>query len=370
MQRFSATTSTTVLLILVLAVTSSACQQPSEVPTIVQAAPKVATALLELAPSYQFEQQFTGTVRAGNTTGIGFELAGKIKQLTVDSGDNVAAGQVLARLDTALLEAEKREFEANLAQNSADLQLAKNTLERSLLLKQQGFASEQQLDELKGQLNSLQAGRQRLIAAIEANKLRISKSTLVAPFDGIIAIRNNNLGEVVALGSPLFTLVEQGNPQAIIGVPVNIAQTLQAGQSLPLSVNQQRYTAQIAGISAEVNPVTRTVAVRFTLPSDAPALNGELAYLYYEKTIQQPGFWIPLTSLTDGLRGLWNLYVLIPEAQERYRIERRDVDILYTRGEHAFVTGALKHGERYVTTGLHKRVVDEIVTLHSVPAPR
>lgn len=346
------------------------CQQQSDGLKEAPRSPKVSSHILVQSDAYTISQQFTGTIRSGNTTAIGFELAGKINHLAVDSGNTVKTGQMLAKLDTSLLEAESRELQANLAQNSADLQLAKNTLSRSLELKKQGYTSEQQLDELKGQLNSLQAARQRLIAAIDANNLRIDKSTLTAPFDGVVAKRNHNLGEVVNLGSPLFTLIEHNNPQAMIGVPVNIAQVMTPKQQLTLTVNDQQYQASVAGVGAEVNPVTRTVPVRFTLPNDAPVLNGELAYLQYGKSVATKGYWIPISSLTDGLRGLWNIYVLAKYKQDQYLIERRDIEIIYTKGEQAYVTGAISPGELYVTQGLHKLVVGELVTPNANVATR
>ncbi|MCZ4336804.1 efflux RND transporter periplasmic adaptor subunit [Shewanella colwelliana] len=370
MKMFNVASRRRVALLALITGTLSACQPgPSTDVGQIQIT-KVASNTLIEASAYEIEQQFTGNIRSGNTTAIGFELAGKINQLAVDSGNSVKQGQLLAQLDTSLLLAEKQELEASLAQNSADLDLANSTLNRSLELNKQGYTSEQTLDELKGQLNSLKAARQRLRASIAANQLRIEKSTLTAPFDGVIAKRNNNLGEVVALGSPLFTLIQLNNPQAIIGVPVNIAQALNDDQKLPLRVNDTNYSATVAGIGAEVNPVTRTVPVRFTLPTDAQVINGELAYLNYGKRVEHSGYWIPLSSLTDGLRGLWNIYVLVEEEKGQYRIERRDIEILYTRGEQAYITGAIRNNEMYVTHGLHKLVVGEVVTLNTDVASR
>ncbi|QYK00373.1 efflux RND transporter periplasmic adaptor subunit [Shewanella psychrotolerans] len=370
MKLFNSIYSAPTLLFFTATVLLGGCQQQSDITAEKPRYPKVSNDILVQSDAYKIEQQFTGTVRSGNTTAIGFELAGKINHLAVDSGNTVKAGQMLAKLDISLLEAESRELHANLAQNNADLQLAKTTLERSLALKKQGYTSAQQLDELKGKLNSLQAARQRLIAAIDANNLRIEKSTLTAPFNGVVAKRNHNLGEVVSLGSPLFTLIEHNNPQAMIGVPVNIAQAMAAKQQFTLTVNEQAYQATVAGVGAEVNPVTRTVPVRFTLPNDAPVLNGELAYLHYGKSVTKKGYWIPISSLTDGLRGLWNIYVLTKHDNDQYLIERRDIEIIYTKGEQAYITGAISAGEQYVTQGLHKLVVGEIVTLNANIATR
>ncbi|MCG9697192.1 efflux RND transporter periplasmic adaptor subunit [Shewanella sp. Isolate11] len=370
MKMFTARLTTKALLLSTLALLFTGCQeQRVDNDSSVQLT-SVTSEMLVAANDYQVEQHFTGTIRSGNTTAIGFELAGKIKLIAVDSGDQVKKGQVLAKLDTALLEAQEAELEANLAQNNADLQLAKSTLERSLSLKKQGYTSEQQLDELKGQLNSLQAAKQRLSAAVAANRLKITKSTLIAPFNGVVAKRNNNLGEVVATGSPLFTLIENNNPQAIVGVPIDIAQTLRPAQTLELTVNKKPYQGKIAGVGAEVNPITRTVPVRFTLPNNSLVLNGELVYLSYQQTIQRDGFWVPLSSLTDGIRGVWNIYILQPQSANQYQIERRDIDIIYTNGEQAYVTGAIVADERYVTQGLHKLVAGELVTLSSDIAAR
>ena len=335
----------------------------------------VTTETLVPSNSYEHAQEFTGTIRAGNTTGIGFELAGKLKKLAVDSGDRVVTGQLLAQLDIRLLEAERQELDASLSQNNADLNLAKSTLDRSLELQKQGYTSEQQLDELKGQLNSLLAAKNRLIASKHANELRIEKSSLLAPFNGVISKRNSNLGEVVALGTPIFTLVQNKNPQAFVGVPVKIAQQLKTKQDVLLNVGDNNYTAQIAGISAEVNPVTRTVPLRLSLPIDAQVINGEIAYLIYDTQIQQTGYWVPISALTDGIRGLWNIYVIKPSkgsdaVEDTFSIERRDIEILYTKDDMAYIQGALQVNEHYVSQGLHKLVVGQRVKNNTNVAAR
>jgi membrane fusion protein, multidrug efflux system len=321
----------------------------------------VASQRLIQSPSYTLQQEFSGTVRAGNTTGMGFELAGKLELLMVDSGDRVQQGQLLATLDTRLLQAEQDELSASLAQVQADLDLAISTLKRSLELKQQGYVSQQQLDEVKSQLSNLQAGKQRLQASLQANRLKQDKSSLLAPFDGSIGRRHHNLGEVVAAGSPVFTLVDANNTQAHIGVPVETAQTLAQGQEVSVRVGTRDFNTHIAGISTQVDPMTRTVEVRVTLPQDAGVINGEIAYLNYEQRVIQPGYWVPISALTDGLRGLWNIYIIRPDGDDSYLVELRDVEILYTDKAQAYVRGALVQDELIVTEGLHKLVAGQRV---------
>lgn len=342
-------------------VTLSACQKEVTEHATTTVLPTVTSQALILTPSYQHEQTFTGTIRAGNTTGVGFELAGKLNELQADSGIKVKQGQILAILDTRLLEAERQEIQASLAQTQADVDLATSTLKRNQELKKSGYVSEQLLDENRSQLNSLAAAKNRLLASQHANQLKLDKSILVAPFDGTISQKLHNLGEVVTAGSPVFTLVGNINPEAYIGVPVALAEQFHAGQQVQVSVQDQTFTAEIAGISAEVNPVSRTLQLRISLPQDARVINGEIAYLHQQQQIEQAGYWVPISALTDGIRGLWNLYVIANDEQQSI-IERRDVEILYTTQDMAYIQGAIEPNEIYVSQGLHKLVVGQSVS--------
>lgn len=341
--------------------TLTACQKEVTEHANTAVLPTVVTAPLQLSTSYEREQTFTGTIRAGNTTGVGFELSGKLSELFVDSGAKVIQGQVLARLDTRLLDAERQEIQASLLQTQADVDLATSTLKRNLELKKSGYVAEQLLDENRSQLMSLEAAKQRLQASQHVNQLKLDKSRLLAPFDGTISQRQHNLGEVVAAGSPVFTLVGNVNPEAYIGVPVAIANQFTPGQTVHIRVQDQKFIAQIAGISAEVNPISRTLQLRISLPKDARVINGEIAYLDRRQQVAQAGYWVPISALTDGIRGLWNVYVVTANA-EAAKIERRDVEILYSTQERVFIQGAIQANENYVSQGLHKLVVGQVVS--------
>lgn len=326
----------------------------------------VVTQVLTSQPSYLHSQIYTGTIRSANTTGVGFELAGKLNHIYVDSGNSVSKGQKLASLDIHLLQAEQAQLQASLSQVQADVNLAISTLKRTQKLKLQNYVSEQQLDETEQQVASLLANQQRLKASLHAATLKLDKSTLQAPFSGTISQRHHNLGEVIALGSPVFTLVGQTQQLAYIGVPVDIAQSLSQGQVVDVSVAKHKYKGQLAGISAEVNPISRTVQLRISLPYDAGILNGEIAYLGLDQQVTAQGYWVPIAALTDGVRGLWNIYVLsqlsdMAAENGHYQIERRDVEVIYTNEQQAYIKGAIRDGDLIVTQGLHKLVVGQNV---------
>ncbi|WP_037470028.1 efflux RND transporter periplasmic adaptor subunit [Shewanella marina] len=340
----------------------------SSTATITTAAPTpVITQTLQQQSSYQQQHQYTGLIEAVNTTTIGFELAGKLDNIAVDSGDTVKQGQLLAQLDDQLLQAELKQLQANLAQNQADLNVAQAALKRNRQLQQDNYVSAQQLDETIGQQASLIAAQAQIIAAMSATQLKIDKSNLVAPFDGSISQRFHQVGEVISQSNPIFTLVGQGQSQAHIGVPINLAKTLIIGSKVEIKVDEQSYQAVIAGNSGQVTPQTRTVDIRVLLPPHAQVFNGELAQLQYQQELAEQGFWIPLSALTDGRRGRWNVYV-VNQQQQPNTLERRDVNILVNADNQAYVTGALYDNEQIVTQGLHKLVAGQYVSLSKANA--
>lgn len=317
----------------------------------------------EAADHYFHNQTYTGTVKAGQTTAIGFELGGKLQQLLVDSGTKVKQGQPLASLDTHLLMAEKQQLQASLEQTKADLALARNTQTRTTKLKAQNYVSEQQIDEANQNVAGLNASLKRLEASLYATNLKLEKSTLVAPVSGIISKRHHNLGEVIPLGGAVFTLIGDQHQFAYVGVPIHVAQSLTNQQDVTVRIGKQSVIGKVEGISGEVDLTTRTIELRISLPTDVPAVNGELVYFEHQQKIDESGFWLPITAITDGVRGRWNVYTLTPSEQNDFQIERRDIEILYTQQDKVFIKGPINAGEQIIARGLHKLVVGQNVLL-------
>ena len=74
--------------------------------------------------------------------------------------------------------------------------------------------------------------------------------------------------------------------------------------------------------------------------------------------IDDQGFWIPLTGLIDGLRGVWNVFVIGEDNQ----VERRSVQVLFANNQQAYVTGAISEGEQVIESGLHRLVPGQTVS--------
>jgi hypothetical protein len=127
----------------------------------------------------------------------------------------------------------------------------------------------------------------------------------------------------------------------------------------------------VLSIGSEVDVNTRTVPVRIALPADAGVVDGALIDLLLQEQIKHSGFWLPATSVTDGLRGLWNVYTLqATETPDLYRIETRDVQIDHADSNRVFVSGALNDGEAVIKAGLQRLVPGQIVRYEQAVAQR
>ena len=317
----------------------------------------VETIALELSPSYAVQREYVGVVKAGQQANLGFELAGKVQEIFVDVGDTVTEGQPLIRLDTQLLKTESSQLKAQSEEVKAQLSLVAANLKRQRSLKAKGFSAEAEIDTLTSEQRVLQANLLRIDASVQANDLKLIKSTVLAPYSGTIATRFVSLGDVVNVGNPTLTLLATEGKEAFIGIPAHQMQKVTSLEAPMIRVANSNYSVSLLNPGAMVDTQSRSVALRYLFPEKSPVLEGQLTYLQFDETIDEQGYWIPLTGLIDGLRGVWNIFVI----GEGNKVERRSVQVLFANNKQAYVTGALADGEQVIASGLHRLVPGQTV---------
>ncbi|MBE9100859.1 efflux RND transporter periplasmic adaptor subunit [filamentous cyanobacterium LEGE 07170] len=380
----------------------------------------VETLMVEPVESYTVARTYTGEVVAGRTSELGFEQGGELVEVLVDRGDRITAGEPLARLDTRRLQAQRAQLMAQrdraqaellelqngprreaIASAQSSVQDLENQLELERLrqerrevlytegaisledrdvvafgadaLEERLAAARSQLEELQNgtrpeQLMAQQATVEQLAASIADLDIAIEKSTIFAPFSGAIAARRLDEGAIVEAGQPILRLVEQAEPEVEVGLPLEAIANLNAGGSFPVSIGGQPYDAAIAAILPEVDSTTRTQTVVLRLPSTA-ATNlspDQLADIELAQTIDEEGIWLPLSALTQGDRGLWSAFAVQPTEEsddDLFQVERRQVEVLHTEGDRAFVRGVLVAGDRVITDGVQRLVPGQQVQL-------
>ncbi|MDD1779870.1 efflux RND transporter periplasmic adaptor subunit [Enterovibrio sp. ZSDZ35] len=325
--------------------------------------PTVTVTEINLVSSYRVPKEFVGTVQVGQRANLGFELAGKINALFVDVGDTVAKGQPLAQLDTLLLDTESRQLSAQFEQLDAQLALTKTNLQRQRQLKKKGFSADAEIDSLTSQRDALRANMRELEATLASNTLRKEKSTIYAPYEGQVSERFVSVGDVINMGAPTFTLLSNKQNEARIGIPIKYLTSIANKPTTNIRIGNDSYPSQLLNPGAAVDARSRTVQLRYALPDSVSVISGQLVYLQDTNEFAADGFWIPLTSLTDGLRGTWNVFEANGDGNGGHQIARRSVQVIHADEEKAFVSGPMENGDMIVTDGVHRIVSGQQVNI-------
>jgi RND family efflux transporter MFP subunit len=342
----------------------------------------VHTLTVEPAPGFDRRRIYTGRVESFRHAALGFERAGLLQEVLVREGDPVRAGQVLARLDSALLKAKRAELQATLRTAEADLSLAQATLTRYQGSVDQGAVTRQALDEAREGARSAAAGLELARARIASADLDITKSVLTAPFDGVVTRRDADEGRVLGAGEPVLRVQEEATPEIRVGVAGRLADTLHPGTDYRLTWRGGTFDARLRAVLPVREGAARTVDALF-VPTDPEAIPGsvlrpgELVELQLSQRIEEPGFWLPLNALTEGSRGLWSAYAVEPPRVEAAAAEAREIgedagggrlavrplEVLYQDRDRVFVRGPLAAGETLVAAGLHRVVPGQLVRI-------
>ena len=337
-----------------------------------QAGTSVAFVEVERTDSYVAARVYAGRAVPQRASELGFKHGGEVAHLTVDLGARVAEGAVLAKLDTASLEAQLQRAEADVSVAAASLLaldaetlLASQTEARFRELREAGHASAQIYDEQRLSLRAKRAQQgvaraslERAEAARNAAMIALDEAHIHAPFAGVIQARYLDEGSQASAGQPVLRLVEVARTEAHIGVPETLAGRLQTGQPYSIVWEKRQFDATLSAVLPEVDAGTRTLTAVFELDRSNIPL-GAVVELRFDSEIPTAGYWLPLTALTESDRGLWGVFVINGDSV----VERRLVEVIHTEADQAYVRGTLKPGEKVVRTGVQRIVPGQAVTV-------
>lgn len=234
---------------------------------------KVATFLIETAPA-QRVLAVNGRIRPRLQVDIRPAIGGELVALPFDVGDQVAAGQVLARIDDAPETAAIAEAEALVEAQQAVLAQAHLELARSEALGE--FATKRELEQRR--LTVVEGERElerRRASAVRARELR-DRRVLRAPFSGVILERLVDPGQTVGTESVIYRLANLSNPEVNVEVDEVYAAEIRPGAEALVSLpgQQQPIRAAVLHIEPRVDPATGARDVRLSLNDavmDAPS---------------------------------------------------------------------------------------------------
>ena len=217
----------------------------------------------------------TGPIISGSLTAVReaevrAETGGPVREVRVQAGQRVSSGTVLAKIDDVALN--DAFLSARAAFRSAEVALAdaRRDFERDERLHGAGAVSERDLERSKTRVASAEAAladaRARLVSAQE----QLAKTTIRAPFAGVVSEREVSAGDVVQPGALLYTVVDPSSMQLEATVPADQLQSLKVGTPVEFTVagyGARSFQGRIDRINPSVDPATRQVRIYVTIPN-------------------------------------------------------------------------------------------------------
>lgn len=314
-----------------------------------------------VAPDVARARQFTGIVVAAQDMTLAFQTLGRIEEREASVGDQVKAGDVLARLDQVTLDEDVANAEAALASANAQLITADNALSRARELAARGVDTAAREEEAARARAAAAAALERAEADLVRARDAQGFAELHAPIDGIVTETMIDAGAVVSAGTPVLTLAGAEGREAVIDLTDGVLSLLRLGDRFEVSLRGGPGEA-VAGRLSEIEPVadvsTRTRRVHITLID--PPSSFRIGALVRARPLGRDGALLTLPTsavLTrDGATWAWRVS---PGDRRVRRIPIAVGPVAY--GDRAIIEDGLTPGDEIVVKGVNSLLDDQIV---------
>ncbi len=231
-----------------------------------------------------------GSVVSRETAQVASRVLGYVIELNVDAGDQVTKGQVLLRLDPKEMVEREAQARAALEGAQADLAKAGSDFERYKVLYEKESVAKKEYDDYATKYEVARAAEQRARAALDEAKTQLSYAQVTAPFDGIVASRDVNLGDLATPGRSLLSIYMPGTLELVAAVGEQYASYLRVGEPVTVAVPSLKLEqpAKIREVVPQRDVKTRTLTVKVPLSEHAglrPGLYGTLSFHTAESDI-------------------------------------------------------------------------------------
>jgi membrane fusion protein (multidrug efflux system) len=254
-------------LTLACAALAAGCGQQAASPEV--QAPSVATAAV-IARDLEERIGATGELQAQLHTTLAAEVAGRVTRVVLEEGAAVVAGSTIVEIDPERHALALDEARARTVQAEARLAKERRETDRVRTLHQSRVASQSQLDGAETALALAVADATVARAQLGVARRAVADASVMAPFAGLLARRHVNVGEFVQPGAPLFDLVSLDPIDVVFSLAEIDSSRVALGQPVAVRVApwpDRVFEARVAVVSPTIDPTTRTLRVKATLPN-------------------------------------------------------------------------------------------------------
>lgn len=318
--------------------------------------PAIAVETATAAPATLVDEiAVTGALSAKRSAEIKSELAGLYREIYVTEWVPVRKGQPLARIQASETETTVRRAEAGSLQAKVEADRARREATRMEQLKTAGLATQQQLDDAASTAAAADALRRAADEELTQLRLRLEKSVIRAPIDGVVAQRNVNVGDLSgadAGGKTIFRIVDNRRLDLTVNVASNEFGKVRVGQRLDFTCDGlpgQTFSGTVKHVNPSVNPLDRSLQVMAEIDNRDDRLKDGLFVKGRIVVGQRTNVLLVPRSVLAGLDptvGRATLFVV-----EGEQAHRRAVATGTVSGDQIEIINGLKPGERFVIRG-------------------
>jgi membrane fusion protein, multidrug efflux system len=275
------------------------------------------------------------------------KVAGEVREILVEEGDDVSQGQVLARLDGDRLRLELNQSEANLRKLQRDY-------ERNVDLKDKGLISTGDFDKIRYEMEALEA-------SYNLAKLELDYTQIRAPIDGVVSNRFIRRGNTVAVSEPVFRVTSFDPLVAYLHVPEREYRNIHKDQIVTIDIDAlqgQRIVASVTRVSPIVDPETGTFKISIEISDEQrrikPGMFGRISIVYDQHLdVLQ----IPRSAILED-DGETSVFVV-----EDDKAIRRSITTGYSNSGQIEISSGLTDDDRVITVGHVGLKDDAVVTV-------
>ncbi|HWL82935.1 MAG TPA: efflux RND transporter periplasmic adaptor subunit [Roseomonas sp.] len=307
-----------------------------------------------------------GTVQALNSVTVRSQVTGQLTEVLFREGQEVKAGEVLARIDDRTYVAALAQAQAKKAYDQAQLENARTDLKRYQGLLAANGVTRQQVDTQRAQVAMYEAQVAQDQASIDTAQTQLDYTTIRAPIDGRVGLRQVDAGNLVSTGDatgivtltqmrPIgvsFTIPQAELPRlrrAMAAGPVAVETVPSSGGTASQPVSQAEAPARgtVMTVDNQVDPATGTVKVKAVFPNEDTRLwPGAFVSLRLQIETVPDATVVPLVAVQQGPNGA---FAFVAKADDT--VEQRPLVLGAVTRSEAVIREGLQPGERVVTSG-------------------
>ncbi|HEX8253614.1 MAG TPA: efflux RND transporter periplasmic adaptor subunit [Thermoanaerobaculia bacterium] len=246
--------------------------------------------------------RLSGTLQPRDSATIIAEVGGTVTNVNVSEGQTVTRGTVLAVISDETASEGARNAQTAVQSAQTAVTVARRDLERSTSLAGAGAVPRRDIDVARAQVAQAQAQLAQAQQQLTQARERVGNQRIEAAMSGIVSQKNVSSGDVVAPGSPLFTIVDLGTLQLEAGVTSDAVAALQPGAAVDVEVRGyagERFRGTVSRIAPTVDPATGQVRVYINIVNEGRRLVGGLFAEGTVTTVARMGLIVPIAAIDE-----------------------------------------------------------------------